>query len=628
MTLATFSSLPAEIITLIGINLNRHDLAQCVRVCQQWCTLFTPSLWRDVKADTWFCNEERMAILARNAHFIRDLVLVNNPYVAKLLAFGSQGGVGREGEVEEGKRGGGLRSLVASFEWETPLSPPRTEGPPEQALEQEQTQEQDSTVPSETTPTTNTAAQQQVEDIGNARLMGDLLRANQNLRFISVDESCLRNRDGTDAILLFNACCPSNSLERLELRFCEPPTPPTSVTNGPTPFHNIGNMYSGLTDAVPWIPTFGTFTALKELVISGGHSHLEPHRLDILKRCPNVERVQLDSMDDGLALFKFALTLGLSCHRLSHLELKGRYGGEDEDIGCLLVAGNSQWKEILLPDMDGFGPKAFAVLMKNVRTRLEVLKVEGWGQLQGEDFMELLCSAQHLRRLEGPADGKVRMDTTEFTMWAYSTFYQHTHGKDRSWALGPSMEFLQIWIDDVPRPDVACLRSGDPISRDLEVPEGEGDAHLRYDVQRWVYTQLGRLTGLQELILGVKELDRQEFVERGVAHLAHDPVALEKALDDVPTFIYRSLEFSLESGLDMLAGMKELRFLDVKSTAHRIGVAELDWMHINWPKLKTIRGLVSVREWTGDAEGGLEVKTAVEEWLAAHPRGIGSSFHV
>ncbi|KAG0282664.1 hypothetical protein BGZ96_000249 [Linnemannia gamsii] len=479
--------------------------------------------------------------------------------------------------------------------------------PQEQAQEQ---QEQESALLSEATPLTNTAPQQQeqFEEFGNARLVGDLMRANQNLRFISVDESCLRNRDGTDAILFFNACCPSTSLERLELRF--------------------GNMYSELTNAAPWIPIFGTFTALKELVISGGHCHLEPHRLNILNRCPNVERVQLDSMEGGLALFSSALALGVSCHQLSHLELKGPYGGEDEDIGFLLATANSQWKELLLPDMNGFGPKAFAALMNNVRTRLEVLKVEGWGRLQGEDFMDLICSAPHLRRLEGPADGKVRMDTIEFVMWAYSTFHQHTHGKDRSWALGPSMEFLQIWIDDVPRPDVACRRNGDPIVRDPEVPEGEGDEHFRYDVQRWVYTQLGRLTGLQELILGVKELDHKEFVERGIDHLIHDPVALEKALydDGVPTFIYRSLEFSLESGLDMLAGMKELKFLDVKSTAHRIGVAELDWMHINWPKLKTIRGLESMREWTRDTEAGLAVKTAIGAWMAAHPSGIGCSY--
>lgn len=95
-------------------------------------------------------------------------------------------------------------------------------------------------------------------------------------------------------------------------------------------------------------------------------------------------------------------------------------------------------------------------------------------------------------------------------------------------------------------------------------------------------------------------------------------VELEEALlGDYFTFHYRCLEFSLASGLELLGGMEELRVLDVRSTAHRIKIAELDWMHVNWPKLKEIKGLVSKREWAGDVAGGLAVKAAVEEWMAA-----------
>lgn len=70
---------------------------------------------------------------------------------------------------------------------------------------------------------------------------------------------------------------------------------------------------------------------------------------------------------------------------------------------------------------------------------------------------------------------------------------------------------------------------------------------------------------------------------------------------------YQCLEFSsesglgllsgltLESGLALLSGLKELRVLDVRKTAHNIGVEELEWMHQNWPKLERIRGLESDR---------------------------------
>ncbi|KAF8932729.1 hypothetical protein BGZ47_011201 [Haplosporangium gracile] len=614
MSRATFSSLPAEIVTLITIHLNRHDLAQCARVCHHWSIFFSPSLWRVVKADTWFCDEERLGILAKHAHFIREIEFVNNPWAAKVLALGTEGG--------------GLRSLVASFEWERGEALPQLERLPEQDLAEAEAETQAQPEPSDTTTLSTPRTQQrQIKEFGNARLLSDLLIANQNLKFVSADESCFRHSDGTDAFQFFIACCPSTSLERLELRFRNHPTPLTTVPDNPTLYNDLANTHMTLFASVPAIPILGSFKAMKNLIISGGNCHIGAHRLAFLSRCPNLERLQLDNIDK-IPMASLSAALRMSCPQLSSLELEGPYRGGDDDLAFLLSSAKSHWKEMSLPDMDDFGIKAFTVLMESAITRLEVLKVGGWGEVHGGQFLDLLCSASHLRRIEGLADGELREITMESTMWAYSAFCLHTYERDRSWALGPSMEFLQIWIDDIPRPDVACRRNGEPISRYIALPEGEGDEHFRYDVQRWVYTQLGRLTGLQDLILGVKELDPRVLSARGLAHLCFDPIALEEALRYVvPTFIYRSLEFSLESGLELLVGLKELRFLDVKSTAHRIGVAELDWMHVNWPKLKEIKGLISAREWAGDAKAGLAEKTAAEKWMTAHPHGIGSSFY-
>lgn len=51
------------------------------------------------------------------------------------------------------------------------------------------------------------------------------------------------------------------------------------------------------------------------------------------------------------------------------------------------------------------------------------------------------------------------------------------------------------------------------------------------------------------------------------------------------------LELSLASGPGELAGLKDLETLDVSQLAHRIGMAEVQWMVENWPKLKSIPGL-------------------------------------
>ncbi|KAG0261436.1 hypothetical protein DFQ27_002959, partial [Actinomortierella ambigua] len=50
------------------------------------------------------------------------------------------------------------------------------------------------------------------------------------------------------------------------------------------------------------------------------------------------------------------------------------------------------------------------------------------------------------------------------------------------------------------------------------------------------------------------------------------------------------LEMTLESGLDELAGLKELEELDIHHMDHRVGVSELEWMAENFPKLRRLRG--------------------------------------
>ncbi|KAG0259331.1 hypothetical protein BGZ95_004716 [Linnemannia exigua] len=51
------------------------------------------------------------------------------------------------------------------------------------------------------------------------------------------------------------------------------------------------------------------------------------------------------------------------------------------------------------------------------------------------------------------------------------------------------------------------------------------------------------------------------------------------------------IEYSLRSGLAILAPLKELRGLSVTQGTHAIGVREVEWMSKNWPRLKSIEGL-------------------------------------
>ncbi|KAG0367966.1 hypothetical protein BGX24_003021 [Mortierella sp. AD032] len=51
------------------------------------------------------------------------------------------------------------------------------------------------------------------------------------------------------------------------------------------------------------------------------------------------------------------------------------------------------------------------------------------------------------------------------------------------------------------------------------------------------------------------------------------------------------IEYSLRSGLAILAPLKELRSISVTQGVHAIGVREVEWMSKNWPRLKSIEGL-------------------------------------
>ncbi|KAH7032442.1 hypothetical protein BKA57DRAFT_510671 [Linnemannia elongata] len=272
-------------------------------------------------------------------------------------------------------------------------------------------------------------------------------------------------------------------------------------------------------------------------------------------------------------------------------------------------------------------PSKLEALMESVET-LEELRIGGCGQLRKNAILDLLCSAKKLRRLESVADGERTEEIIELKLHAYEAYKEHFEGQmDREWALGPSVEFLQLKLLGVPRPDVWYNQCG---GRLLDLNEGM-DVALRFEVQQWIYTQLGRLTGVQELVLGITDFDQENLTNYGV-----DP-ALSAILDDtfeellaehdMHLFHYSSLEFSLKSGLGLLGGLKELRVLDVRKTAHRIGVDELEWMRKNWPKLEEVKGLMSERRWAVDRDDGLDVKAAVDAWMTAHPHGIGSSFY-
>ncbi|KAF9974943.1 hypothetical protein BGZ73_001566 [Actinomortierella ambigua] len=104
------------------------------------------------------------------------------------------------------------------------------------------------------------------------------------------------------------------------------------------------------------------------------------------------------------------------------------------------------------------------------------------------------------------------------------------------------------------------------------------DHALCCDLERTVYRQLGQMRCLQTLCVG------------GDAKFAWfreaNPVRL----------LQGTLSFTLAKGLDEMWPLLRLERLDLRDTAHAVGLAEVQWMAEHWPQWSCLRGLASASE--------------------------------
>ncbi|KAF9142425.1 hypothetical protein BG015_000899, partial [Linnemannia schmuckeri] len=575
MSETILTSLPPEIIQLIAHRLSRHSLAQCVRVCLAWHALLEPTLWQTVQFKTQHHFLNALAALTRNIHHVRQLTADSELvyYITLHLAPLNK-----------------LRSLDLNLDEEVAPFAIALASP-------------------WAAPLWNTAAPR----FGNSQAVTRLLTGCTNLHSLSLGgRSCFKHVDGTDAFQEIMGSCITTSLEHLTLAFRVEDTNPCFQRI----FENLGGNHDqefalAVEQQRPLMP----FVALRNLVVRSGNHHILPSKLAFLVRCPNLVRIELD-FPENCILEYLPRALQEFCPNLVEMFWDSGCDYKEEYVVAMLRSSRSGWKALTLPYQLEFAPLCFNVLLECVAT-LEELNMANWGDVvQHNLFLDLVCSARNLRRLRGQEDGERLIIGSGVEVHAYNAFKEHIEsGRDRTWALGPSMMYLQMEIVGVPRPDVVCRDNGKPLKAWM-MEEGL-DSIRCHDVQRWIYEQLGRMNGLEELLLGkvdVNRVDLDYYNQDGFFLLkSTSTMDIEDALESGESeshggphrlMNYQSLEFSLESGLEVLKGLKELRVLNVKSTAHRIGVEELDWMHTNWPKLKEIRGLVTERKWAGDGENG------------------------
>ncbi|KAG0079484.1 hypothetical protein BGZ93_003178, partial [Podila epicladia] len=132
-----------------------------------------------------------------------------------------------------------------------------------------------------------------------------------------------------------------------------------------------------------------------------------------------------------------------------------------------------------------------------------------------------------------------------------------------------------------------------------------------------MYKRIGQLTKLRELDLGgfTHLPDRLEYTMVGTYRSFESTF---EWVDHVHPFLNNSLDLSLASGLDRLAGLKNLRQIGVQEMDLCIGHKELEWMKEHWPHLESWIGLEPYLGKPGDysAKNGKIAKLIKATWPA------------
>ncbi|KAF9084441.1 hypothetical protein BGX23_010515 [Mortierella sp. AD031] len=281
-------------------------------------------------------------------------------------------------------------------------------------------------------------------------------------------------------------------------------------------------------------------------------------------------------------------TLRNSCPHLFDCVFEGAVA--DADLSLLLSqASNRGWRTLIFKSkFVGLGPKSIEAILQHAAGTLETIRFDNSGPLlRSHHVHRLLCTAPNLKRFVGLLDDRsqekdVRLDAgevfgeTSTIAPGYSTF--------SDWAC-VSLESFRCKIIGIPRPDLKTRTNGRPLTGPLHSTDNY-TLEDSYRLQRQIYSQLGRLCNLKELCLGSDyHAGATNFAilrsERWREGTYYDALNIQQGRQD------ECLSMTLESGLDLLSGLKELRGISLSGMQTGFWKpAEQEWTRKHWPKLK------------------------------------------
>lgn len=312
---------------------------------------------------------------------------------------------------------------------------------------------------------------------------------------------------------------------------------------------------------------WSTYRSLKSIVFDESLAGYEKTVLTpFLQHCPQLQMLQppLDIPESAAkALFHVIQDY---CPKLN--ELKIRYQPL-ESVTSSLILGCHKLNALSMDYGSMMGPAVMAALTSHSEF-LTNLTIRSGTHITSAMIQQLMSTCRALRKAEFlEEDEEQSVNVLEINDMVSS-----------EWACQESLEGLDFYLG-------------------LDYGEQGQDDEVRRVIARKAYQQLGRLTRLKWLKFG------HEVV---YSHYNRFPLR-EDGVD---------FDMTVMTGMDEMKDMKALGSLMVNGVAHRMGMAEVVWIHENWPALTDISGLW---KWEGeeideeDDEELFEAKQDAIDWL-------------
>ncbi|KAF9105211.1 hypothetical protein BGX27_009774 [Mortierella sp. AM989] len=365
--------------------------------------------------------------------------------------------------------------------------------------------------------------------------------------------------------------------------------------------------------------------AIKDILIDGNMRGMEKDIfLPLVRRSPCLEKISISCSSRDF-IWGLSDTLRESCPMLVSLTV-GYTDHPIRDRECAKLLGSSRaWKEVSLLRVAGFGSIARETLLQHTET-LESVSISMCLGVPEQYILTLLKSCPRLKALNPFSFDLKHIGSVRANSFCATEM-----------ACAASLKFLRIF-PKLPGLVVTGIQPNHqtvsenpqmpplfqpPIAHQAQTPIDQQDQPLANQqdqnqiltitqtiiqqllqpnlnqtlrsigpaLHRLVYQRLATLTELEELWVGEISVE-QETV---------DHLLMIKQLPHRKPFerVMFGLEFSLDSGLEIMTGMSKLRVLGVEGLAHRIGIQEISWMIQEWPRLERINGLFSCNETPG-----------------------------